>query len=400
VNWSLSELFAKKKALIVDPSLADEAGHHLNVTSALVNTLNDAGYETRTLAFRQFDVEAHPDLNASPVFLNRCYDAVSSVLEKPSRYDALVDKFSIELDHALSDCRETTVIFPTLTFMELPAIAEWIAAHPRPERLTVYFWLVFGPEFLVRSEDQVKIVREWYREGFAQLERAAEFGARIHPIVETAGLHEEWQRLTKLEIATIRLPSMVHLLKDQSLQQERSSITIGYGGDVRVGKGFELLPGVVEAVLEARSGLRFDIRVAIDEPETHKAEIDALTGAGSRVSFKTGSLSPTRFQRFLAECDLILLPYDPEIYVLRGSSICDEAEALGLPQVVPAGVSFSHKTITGGASFSFDEYTAKAIASAVIAAADDMARLQENAERMRHAVTNQNRQFLALMQQG
>lgn len=400
MSWSISKLFSKPKVLVVDQSLVDEAGHHLNVASALARTFDDAGFSSRTLTHSDFAPRDYPVLRAKPVFLNRTYDAVFSVMERPSRYEALEHKISIELEHALSDCKETTVVFPTLTFTDMPAVADWISAHPQSERLQVFFWLVFGPEFLVRSDSQIELARDWYRDGFEQLEQAARTGARICPIVETPGLHAVWQDLTDLSIETVRLPSMVHFLAERDRPSSKRQLTVGYGGDVRSGKGFELLPETVTTALAKRPNLRFDIRVAIENPDQHEREIQALQNAGPGVSLEIGTLPPTRFQEFLAGCDLILLPYDPEIYVLRGSSICDEAEALGIPQIVPRNVSFSHKAIAAGAARAFGDYTAESVSAALLAAIDDIDRLRESSSALRKHVTNQNQQFLALMQRG
>ncbi len=375
----------------------DAAGHHLNVTQALIKTFSDAGITPRVMSHQAFSAEKCGVPNCTPAFLNRTYDGVSEALAAPALQAPLARKFQVELSHFLTDACETIIVFPTVTFMELPGIAAWVSNHPNRQNLQVFFWLVFGPEFLTQKPSEEALVETWSREGFEALERAARTGARVCPIVETPGLKDRWQPLCKLPISVIRLPSMVHHLAKASGTRTQSAPVIGYGGDVRDGKGFEHLPEIVEQVLSHHPHVRFDLRLAIDSTRDDLPRIAALKALGDRVSVQTGSMQPLAFQTFLSECDLILLPYDPQIYALRGSSICDEVEALGLPQIVPNEVSFAQKVITLGSAVGFSEFTAEAITAAVIDAVDQIDRLTQKAQSQREQIIDQNQQFLDLL---
>lgn len=389
--------FKKRGCLIVDQSLSDAAGHHLNVTQALSKSLRAAGYRTRVLAHSAFPADEHEGIDAEPLFPNRCYDAMFLALERPARFDALSAKFSVELSVFLKNAGERQIVLPTLTCMELQGLATWIKSHSSPDQVSVYFWLVFGPEFLTSDARQVKQAEAWYAEGFAALEEAAKTGARIYPIVETQGLRERWQPATNLEISVIRLPSMVHHLASQKKPDQTDGIVVGYGGDVRAGKGFELLPDVVQAVRKRHPEVRFDIRVAIDPDHDHSETLDALQQFGAGVSVRVGSMLPLEFQAFLAQCDLLLLPYDAEIYANRGSSICDEAEVLGLPQIVPSQVSFAQKVLSTGSAFAFDKHDAGSVAGTLCRALDGFDDLTQNARANLKNITDQNQTFVSLM---
>jgi len=395
----LNFLRRRVPVLIVDPSLMDEAGHHLNVSEALSVTLANAGFETSTLAHRAFPADAHESLAATPLFLNRIYDGIWHVHEKPSRYEAITRKSSVELRHVLRGRRERLVIFPTVAGLEFPGMAEWICDHPNPETLEVYFWIVFGPEFMAPDPASEDRQAEWYAEGFAALEAAAETGAKLRPIVETQGLKDIWQPFTELEISVIRLPTMVHhIAREIAAQPRKGPLTIRYGGDVRDGKGFSLLPEIVTATLAEHPEVHFDLRVAVEDPSRHEADLHSLE-ENQAVTLKIGALPPRAFQRFLSTGDIILLPYDPEIYLRRGSSICDEAEALGKPQVLPSAVSFAQKMLAAGAATGFETYSAESIADALSSAIAGYDKLAARARSQQTTVTDQNMAFLELMRQ-
>jgi glycosyltransferase involved in cell wall biosynthesis len=46
--------------------------------------------------------------------------------------------------------------------------------------------------------------------------------------------------------------------------------------------------------------------------------------------------------------DVVLLPYDPEVYKTRGSGVFSEAEALGVPVVVTQGCGFAAQAVKDG----------------------------------------------------
>lgn len=388
----------RKKAAIVDHSLMDAAGHHLNVAQALMRSLSSAGYDPTLYAHRGFRSVAGADLSAVPVFPNRAYDSLYQAQDNPALFPALARKYAVELQHVLRRKNERIVVFPTMTCVELPGLADWIENHPAASRLQVFFWLAFGPEFLTSRPEQVETAKDWYAEGFQALERAARTGARLCPIVETEDLAVLWQEMTGLPVSVIRLPTMVHHLAGDVYRQAGAGPVIGYGGDVRDGKGFPLLPEIVAQIGERHPSARFDIRVAVDpdQERTHRKTLDRLAAAPN-VSLSIGSQAPLAFQTFLACCDLILLPYDPDIYALRGSSICDEAEALGRPLVVPEEAAFAQTALAAGTATGFDTHTAAGVAAALDAVLSDFNTFQAAATAHRQTVVDQNKAFLQLV---
>jgi glycosyltransferase involved in cell wall biosynthesis len=79
-----------------------------------------------------------------------------------------------------------------------------------------------------------------------------------------------------------------------------------------------------------------------------------------------GALDAEAYQTMLARADLILLPYDPELYRSRGSGVLAEAICLAKPVVAPAGSGIGEEVAAGrAAGVLFTAFDAPAIAAAI-----------------------------------
>jgi glycosyltransferase involved in cell wall biosynthesis len=101
--------------------------------------------------------------------------------------------------------------------------------------------------------------------------------------------------------------------------------------------------------------------------------LDRLDALGPRVNAHRGPLGPAAYAAALHGADLVLLPYEPNAYAVRGSAVFTEAIIHGKPVVAPAGTwmgDLIHDGRVGGTVFR--RFAAAALADAAIAALDDI----------------------------
>lgn len=394
----ISTLFRRRRALVVDPSLVDQSGHHLNVALAIKAALSPVGWHARFLAHRDWDNQTAPELAASPVFSERCYKMLYHTIEQPTLIDASRRKAAIELSHFLSDAAEKVIIFPTVTHLDLYAIAKWVEVHPDPKTISILFWVLFSPEFMTDTEAEAEDVYQCYEAAFAAINALSKTGAVMKPIVETPGMRDVWQPLSDAEISVIRLPSMAHAVKSSRQdRRQQADVRIGFAGEVNEGKGFSLLPEAIRACLSEEPKLHFDIRVNVVDPAEFALPLDQLD-AMDQVSLFVGQQTTEAYLKFLAGCSCILLPYDPDVYAVRGSTICEEAHIFGIPVVAPASASFAKAGLEAGAVTGIPEHTATSIAQTVLEAVRNADTVHDAAARYARTLDNQNDAFVDLVE--
>ena len=77
----------------------------------------------------------------------------------------------------------------------------------------------------------------------------------------------------------------------------------------------------------------------------------------------------------LAEADLLLLPYDPDVYRRRGSGVFTDAHHVGIPVVAPKDCAFARTAFDDGWGVAMTEYDGKSLGIAVLDALDRLASL-------------------------
>jgi len=85
-------------------------------------------------------------------------------------------------------------------------------------------------------------------------------------------------------------------------------------------------------------------------------------------------LAEEEYAAWLARADLVLLPYDRNVYKSRGSGVFTEAQRLGIPVIATEGCAFAQPAFEGGWGVEIADYTSDGVARAALAA---LGRLEE-----------------------
>ena len=148
-------------------------------------------------------------------------------------------------------------------------------------------------------------------------------------------------------------------------------LTVGYFGEARAEKGFDLLEPIVAAFeqrhpdLADRVAWRFHAGGETIEAAAARDVVRAAPRAVGDVRYRFGALSPQAYERMRADADIVLAPQDPDVYAERGSGVAQEALAGARPLVCLAGSSLAQEPGAAVAAADSVDGLADALASII-----------------------------------
>jgi glycosyltransferase involved in cell wall biosynthesis len=166
-------------------------------------------------------------------------------------------------------------------------------------------------------------------------------------------------------------------------------LTIGFLGYQRIDKGYELLPDLIQQLLQIHANVRFLVQhsdplaLAQDYSQRNLAvteKLRELADRDQRVELVLRPVVGTAWFDLIGCCDIVTLPYDPVRYASSYSAIFGEALSSGAPIVAPGGTTMSAEIDkAGGVGVSFSQWTVASIASAISLAVNDFDDFAERA---------------------
>lgn len=363
------------RVLIVDPALRSMGGHHYNAVQRLQHELAALGVEAPCLGSAYADRTAIDGLLCNPVFTRSVYGRSYG---DPREFARDVAETGRQLAQAL---RRSGV--PDLVILPCcdQVLAAALACHLKRLRSTarphVLLWLLYGPHHLMEPDggSAIALHRE-ARDAFAAL--AAE-AAGVRAYCETAAMAEFYRALVPFDVGVMPGPGLT--------ARARSARTVGGApvvsciGFANRAKGYRLLPEAVGLVLERHPDARFMIHgiVAGTDAESDRPVFDRLASLGRRVTVRHEVLTSGEYLDLLAESDLLLLPYHPDVYRRRGSGVFTDALRIGVPIVAPKACGFAGPAFDGGWGVAMEEYDGMALGSAALEGLDRLAALAARA---------------------
>jgi len=154
---------------------------------------------------------------------------------------------------------------------------------------------------------------------------------------------------------------------------------VGYFGEARYDKGFDLLPGLIEKVLKEDQRASFII-----QSNVHKRTA-AVAGAvgrlfnlrGPRVEIIDRYVADSEYAALMRKCSIVLIPYRAKLYGKGTSGILAEAIACCKWVVVPASTWMADQKMKYPKISLFTEPTVESIAKAIKACEGDFPGLEQ-----------------------
>ena len=359
-------------ALIVDPALHSLGGHHYNAVERLQRELARLGVPAPCLGSAQADAATRQALACTAVFSRSVYGRQD---DDDRAFPADVATVERELAQALAArAVPDLLILPCADTVMVAALARLLrrGGHRRPR---VLLWLLYGPHPL-QAPDAPGLApqRARARRAYAALAAVAE----VRAWCETEAMAAFWRALVPFDIGVRSTPGLATPRK--STRDASGPAVVTCVGFANRAKGYRLLPDAVPVILQRDAGARFVVHGivtgsdAIDE----RPAFDRLAGLGGRVVVRHDVLDAAAYLDLLAATDLLLLPYDPTVYGVRGSGIFAEARRIGLPVIAPKACAFAQPAFDEGWGVAMETYDAPGLAQAVLAG---LARRQALADR-------------------
>lgn len=204
-------------------------------------------------------------------------------------------------------------------------------------------------------------------------------------VTDSEELASEYRAYTRLPFGIVPIPldrdEMKNIFKSQDENIPRNNTTkIVYLGDVRRSKGFDLIPPMIEDILN--QGLE-DIQFVIHcgRPVDGYFEDGIMDSylwlkrlaEESAVEIIAKILTLHDYYGLLLEADIVMLPYRRENYLGQTSNVLLEAFVAGKPVIAPKDTWVGNQIESTGAGFLFESGDLSSLVEATINAFENLA---------------------------
>lgn len=340
-----AQISDKKKFLLIDPSLKNLVGHHAAVARSMIRGAKLSGYDVRVSGNVKAPISLlSPDADVAPHFTDYLYEWVRDI-----------GLFTYEL--------ENTTKFHSITggdlvslFCATPAMLAGVI--PYLLKRNIEDRPVFSIRF-DRDESRTPGAIVGYKQAFKLIK---DLGLRQNFIffAESEGLQDYFEKLSQerfpILLNPIANPSELfgQIGLNISGHAQKDKIILGYLGEARLEKGFQVLPFIVDFLLnqeDIKHKIQFEIQVASNPHNEHSWILSAKSTlkqmAAQYPNIKLHEyLNEDEYVDLMNKVDILVMPYGPGEYAIRGSGVATEAIALGKTMVVSKGIDIG-KTFSG-----------------------------------------------------
>jgi glycosyltransferase involved in cell wall biosynthesis len=378
-----------RRILIVDSGLKHAGGHNFSYTRAVQAALESRGFAVDALGNRNMSTDLVQTTGYRPIFSVGTYDyppGGGRFRDLAYLYAQSVI-FGEELWHGLRQVgaeRYGLIFCHTVRDFELLGWRRCLSRLRPPGRVMM----------LMRDTPGWSRVGRWKRSwhpyfrirprSFNGMRRT--LGARFTLLTDSEFLSEDYARVYRHRIATVPIPINDSILRASTGEPSTLGkryplaadgyVRIGYLGDDRGARGFDLLPQLV-----ARASQESDVRVRffIQCPNAASGRGDgrlssafqALAALASDTTKGRVTLIPERlpdeeYAELLRHVDVVVIPYEGRGYREPTSGVFAEALAMGKPVVVTSGTWMAHELRRSGGGTEFADGDAADLAAKVV----------------------------------
>ncbi|WP_320664279.1 glycosyltransferase [Prochlorococcus sp. MIT 1223] len=370
-------------------------GHDYNYCKSLQQEAKAKGWKVLILANKHLSQEIVNELGAIPFYkvdLGRRFNVplIKRFLPKKIyKFIYLSWNFLLhniftyydlkQIDKYLEKSKKNIIFFPTMTIVNIFAIIKYLESIAHK----FHFKVGFVNHFTSRPNYQLsKFPDNLHKFLYNQINNSI-ISKRIYLFSDTNKLSDEFSVYTSKKIEVLPIPHVISQ-KDKEETQNNKSIRVGYMGDARTSKGFDLLPDVIEIYSNRNQG--FDIQFLLQcsirvRMENKVLEAINLLDSKPNVTLFRNSLSPIDYENLLNSIDIFLLPYSRNRYHSQTSGIFCEARSLGKCFVVPNGTWMSDEIEEFGGGYIFNSHTSESIEAALSRAIKNKCKLSEDSQR-------------------
>lgn len=370
---------------ILDPSLRDHGGHHQDQAKYLLAEaaamgmpciiLGNLGAERKALGlpvWRHFRVSGYGTVEHGKSHEKHTFKRNEVLFQDLKRLPSkLFNKGDL-------------VIFPAVTRNQILGICQWLGrlTHQGATSPRVAICLMFPPDWPASpSSTQTEAI---YGRAVAYLGSTS----KVIWTCETESLAKTFEPIIghrPIVAPVILLPDTKNLPPTSRVEQSTpANPMISVLGYSRAEKGSLIVAEVADRVSQLRPNARFTLQAQCESTQDEDTLVKAFRKIQPSPKIVRGSVDQQMFVRLLGATDIMLLPYDAASYGQRGSGLANQAASLGIPLVASAGCAFADLAEQENRAVLFRSHDTESIATAVIAALDQLEKLKANAAAIAH----------------
>jgi hypothetical protein len=346
---------AAGRFFLADPSLMTFSGHCFSYLFSLAPILRERGQESIVLGNRDLVRAMREEHGVIPAFSLWCDQRGYSWPQTRKIHERDILDGLREVSRSHNFTRNDILMLNTLRHWSIRGVVDWLEETPAPNRPAVVMVLHFTG---YPDQDVWCQAADYYRDAFRRIEKSSARD-RIVLFADSEELIDEYRDYNpSLTVHLAPIPHIRELSRPRPASAGRRW-RIGYAGEARLNKGFDLIPYLAERI-EAE-GLGGEVELHIHTFCQNPAAAFYAQSIGrlnqSFVVPYPDVMDDDEYYRFIESIDLMLIPYTRENYHSQTSGIF--AEAMGYGQVVaaPRGTWMSRqlKKYGGGRTFIPDD---------------------------------------------
>jgi glycosyltransferase involved in cell wall biosynthesis len=342
------------EVIFLDNGLIGKGEHSYNLAAKLAEALSQRNLRYRMFGYQALDQSIVAELGAIPHFRRSLYDGVdhslgqrglrsvaavfrgaeaySPIRSERKTWTALNETFERDLGKLPPDIwnSDNLVIVPAISQNQIMGLIRYLLRKPQELLPRVVCQLMFSPNWTPWG--QISLYGEqFYRDAF---ELAAPLIDRaLFFTTENEAMATLYRDGFGIETNILPIPF------DGSPPTETRDATVrlGFFGYSKCDKGFHLLPKAIELCQRQRLDAEFIVQIQHSGWEQRTIEAELALRVLSGVRTVEGVLTSTEYATWTSQIDVMLLPYDPVTFGLRGSGIFTESVAAGRPVVASRG---------------------------------------------------------------
>jgi glycosyltransferase involved in cell wall biosynthesis len=341
---------------LADPSLISFSGHCYEYLASLAAPLQERGHDVVVLGNVEVDSFLRDERSVAPCFRLWCDERFETPEQTRAVHEQTIrdDLLSMTREFQVND--SDVVVINTLRHWAIRGVVDWLEVLParrRPVTALILHFTAFpdpnaseGSEFL-------------YREAFHRIETSV-CRDRIVLTADSELLISEYSLINPgLIFHLAPIPhAKVHGTDRDTLARIKAGdkIRIGYVGEARTNKGFDLLPRLLGRAKDMRLTERIELHIhAYCGNPTQPFYRRTLSGLRHPAAFLYyHPMDEQEYSDFLASLDVVVLPYTIDNYHAQTSGVFAEAMASGKIVVVPKGTWLSRQLQRYGGGVAFN----------------------------------------------
>jgi glycosyltransferase involved in cell wall biosynthesis len=371
------------EVVFLDNGLIGRGEHSYNLAAKLAEALSRRKLRYRMFGFQALDQSIAVELGATPHFQRSLYEgvdlsrgekclrsvaaifrgaqAVCSIRSERKTWAALNETFERDLG-ALPQgiwSSDNLVIVPAISQNQIMGLIRYLLRQPRELLPRVICQLMFPPGWTPWGHVSV-YGEQFYRDAFGLA--APLIGRALFFTTENEAMAALYRKDFGIETKILPIP----FGGSPRTENREDTAQVGFFGYSKCDKGFHLLPRAIELCRRARLEAEFIVQIQHSGWEQATIEAERALRALKGVRFVEGVLTSAEYAAWTSQIDVILLPYDPITFGLRGSGIFTESVVAGRPLVASrgtfAGTSIEKNEAEGEV---FAPHTSEALAAAI-----------------------------------